>query len=54
MMHDKYMSKVLVVVIVLATDQIMSKLFELSETDTLLLFLVIMVTAMFINQTGEE
>lgn len=46
-------NRVLVIIIVLALDQFVSRLFELSTTDTLILFIVMMSAVVFINQSGN-
>lgn len=54
MSKGKYIARAMVVVMVACIDQIVAKLFALSSTDTLLLFIVMMVTVVFINQADAR
>lgn len=54
MSKGKYIARTMVVVLVVCIDQIVAKLFALSSTDTLLLFIVMMVTVVFINQVDSR
>lgn len=54
MSKGKYIARAMVVVMVACIDQIVAKLFALSSTDTLLLFIVMMVTVVFINQVDSR
>ena len=50
----KYFPRVLTVMLVFMLDQLATRLFMLSSTDSLLLFLVMMITVIFVNQQERD